>query len=101
MHENEPIANDTPQRVAATDQHNIWVRALFMVLMAMIFQLCGTLLFIVAMIQFVIVLINKEANVRLVSFGRRLGLYLRQIANYLTFASDEIPFPFSDWPSEY
>lgn len=70
-----------------------------MVLMAMIYQLCGTLLFIVAVIQFVIVLINKEPNARLVTFGSSLGLYIRQIANYLTFSSNTVPFPFSDWPS--
>lgn len=38
-------------------------------------------------------------NARLVSFGRSLGRYLQQIAYFLTFASEDTPFPFSDWPS--
>lgn len=83
----------------ATVKHNIWLRGVFMVLMAMVCQLCGTLLFFVAVIQFVIVLLNNPPNARLSAFGRSLGNYLRQIVNYLTFASEDVPFPFSEWPS--
>ena len=86
------------QSVITTNKRNIWLRALFMVLMAMIYQLCGTLLFIIAVIQFVIALVDDAPNPRLAEFGRSLGLYIRQIANYLVFASEEVPFPFSDWP---
>jgi hypothetical protein len=31
--------------------------------------------------------------------GRSLGLYLRQIADFECFATEELPFPFSDWPA--
>lgn len=86
--------------VTTTNAHNIWVRALFMVLMALVFHLSGTLLFIVAVIQFVIALLTDAPNARLLSFGRGLGRYIRQIGNFLTFVSDEVPFPFSDWPAE-
>ena len=82
-----------------TNQRHIWIRGLFMLLMALVFHLSGTLLFIVAIIQFVLTLLNGMPNARLLSFGRHLGSYIRQIVSFLTFASDEIPFPFSDWPS--
>jgi len=36
----------------------------------------------------------------LVSFGRSLALYLQQIANFLTFTTEEVPFPFKDWPEQ-
>jgi len=86
--------SDTP-----TAKRNIWLRGVFMVLMAMIFHLCGTLLFLVALIQFVITLLTDAPNVRLLAFGRGLGNYIRQIANFLSFACEDLPFPFSDWPS--
>ena len=89
----------TEQSVVPVQMRSIWLRALFMVLMAMVYQLCGTLLFIIAVIQFVIALVNDAPNPRLLAFGRSLGKYLRQIANFLVFASEEVPFPFSDWPS--
>ncbi len=85
---------------ASGNRRNLWVRGLFMLLIGFAFQLCGTILCIVTFIQFVIVLVSNAPNVRLVSFGRSPGSYLRQIVSFLTFATDEIPFPFSDWPAE-
>jgi hypothetical protein len=59
----------------------------------------GTVLAFVAVIQFVIVLVNDTPNARLLAFGRSLGIYLRQIVNYLTFVTETMPFPFSEWPT--
>lgn len=89
----------TQQSIVTVSKRSVWLRGLFMILMAMVYQLCGTLLFIIAVIQFVIALVNDAPNARLLSFGRSLGNYIRQIANFLVFASEEVPFPFSDWPS--
>jgi hypothetical protein len=82
-----------------SSQRNIWMRGLFMLLMGFAFQVSGTVLCIVTVLQFVMMLLGGTANARLTSFGRSLGRYLRQIADFLTFASEELPFPFSDWPS--
>ena len=84
---------------AAGNKRNIWVRALFMLLMGLAFQICGTVLCFVTVIQFLITLLNDTPNIRLVSFGRSLGSYLRQIVNFLTFATEEMPFPFTEWPA--
>lgn len=81
------------------NKRNIWMRGLFMLLMGIAFQLCGTLLCIVTAVQFVIVLLNDTPNSRLVTFGRSMGNYLGQIVNFLTFATEEMPFPFSEWPA--
>lgn len=85
---------------ASGNRRNLWIRGVFMLLMGFAFQVCGTVLCVVTFIQFVIVLLTSSPNVRLVSFGRGLGSYLRQVVSFLTFATDEIPFPFSDWPAE-
>jgi hypothetical protein len=85
---------DTPER-----KRNIWIRGLFMVLMAFAYHLSGTLLFIVAILQFAMTLLNNAPNARLLSFGRSLGRYIQQIVYFLTFSSEDIPFPFNDWPS--
>jgi hypothetical protein len=83
----------------STNKRNIWIRGLFMLLMAFAFQVCGTVIGIVTVIQFVMTLLNDTPNARLVSFGRSMGRYLQQIVNFLTFATEEIPFPFNDWPT--
>lgn len=78
-------------------QRNIWLRALLMLLMGIGFQLAATLLGVLAVVQFVLALVNTP-NARLSQFGRSLGQYLRQIADFVGFATEEVPFPFSDWP---
>ena len=83
-----------------TGKRNIWTRGIFMLLMALGFQVSATVICFVTVIQFVLVLMNDTPNDRLVSFGRNLARYLQQIVNFLTFSTEEIPFPFSDWPSE-
>jgi hypothetical protein len=89
----------TENSVVPGNKRNIWMRGLFMLLMALALHVSGTVLGIVAVIQFVMVLLNDTPNVRLVSFGRSMGNYMRQIVNYLTFATEDIPFPFSEWPA--
>ena len=89
--------NDNP--VTTINQRNIWLRGLFMLQMALAYHVAGTLVFIVAVIQFVMALLTGAPNVRLVSFGRSLGRYFQQLVNFLTFATEQIPFPFSEWPA--
>lgn len=82
-------------------KRNIWLRGLLMLLMLLVLHVCGTVLFVVALIQFVIALLNGGApNERLAMFGRNLGSYFRQIVLFLSFTTEEVPFPFSDWPAD-
>ncbi len=80
-------------------RRNTWIRGLYMVLMGLVFHLSVTVMFVIAILQFILALVGGAPNDRLVAFGRNLGIYLRQIALFLTFASEELPFPFSDWPA--
>jgi len=82
-----------------TSKRNIWLRGLFMLLMAFAFNVCGTVMLIVSVIQFVLKLLTDTPNARLVLFGHSLGRYLQQIVYFLIFATEEMPFPFKDWPS--
>jgi len=87
------------QQISSTGSRNMWLRALFMLLMVMAYQLSVTLLFFLGLIQFAFAWLADGPNERLMAFGRNLGTYLRQIVEFLTFSTDEAPFPFSDWPS--
>ena len=44
-------------------------------------------------------LVSDAPNLRLAAFGRSLGRFQSQIANFVSFASEDLPFPFTDWPS--
>ena len=88
---------DTP--TTTHDKRSIWLRGLLMLLMAMAFQVSGTLLALVAIVQFILALVDDAPNARLLAFGHSLGQYLGQIADFVSFATEEVPFPFSDWPA--
>lgn len=81
------------------NKRNIWMRGFFMLLMALALHVSGTVLFFIALIQFVLMLLNDTPNERLAKFGRSLARYFQQIVNFLSFATEELPFPFNDWPA--
>lgn len=87
------------QIMTVAPKRSLWMRVLLMLLLALAYQLCGTLLFIIAVIQFVLSLINGQPNARLQNFSRTLGRYVQQLVNFLSFAEEDPPFPFSEWPS--
>lgn len=70
-----------------------------MFLMAIACQPSGGVLFFVAVIQFVLTLCGATPNLRLTALGHNLGLYLSQIASFVSFASETSPFPLRDWPA--
>lgn len=89
--------NNTPT-ITNDGKRRIWVRGVLMILMAIAFHVCGTLLALAAIIQFVLALLTNTPNARLIAFGRSLGLYLSQIAEFVSFGTEQVPFPFNEWP---
>lgn len=89
--------NENP--TIALEKRNIWLRGLLMILMALAYQLAGTVLFFAAILQFVFALASDAPNLRLATFGQSVGRFQSQIANFVSFASEDLPFPFADWPS--
>ena len=85
--------------IETTSGRNVLVRILLMMLMAVVYHLCGMILFVVAVAQIVFVLLAGGPNPHLSSFGRSLGLYFQQNVHFLTFVTEELPFPFKEWPS--
>lgn len=76
-----------------------WIRLLLMLLMFIILSLLiKTVLIIILFVQWVLVLLNGEANARLLHFTKGMNVYAYQIMEFITFNSDVRPFPLSDWP---
>lgn len=78
---------------------DLWVRAVFMLLFVFIWGVAEVVLGAVAVLQFLFVLLGKQLNENLLSFGRSLSRYIFQMAEFVTFNQEERPFPFSSWPS--
>lgn len=80
--------------------NEIWSRGLYMLLFLMILGLVKGVVFIVAVIQFILVAVNKTTNAPLRNFGQGLSTYLYNITQFLIFNTDNKPFPFEEWSSE-
>lgn len=75
-------------------------RLAHIVLYVVAFELSRVVAYVVTIVQFVLHLFTGHANDRLRSFGGSLSRYLRQVTAFLTYESDERPYPFSPWPRE-
>jgi len=75
-----------------------WLRLLFMILFIALWTISRVVVIAVVVLQFFCVLLAGETNARLGGFGQSLATYSYQIVMYLTFNTEEQPFPFSDWP---
>jgi Domain of unknown function (DUF4389) len=84
---------------ASAKPRSLGIRALLMLLMMVAFHFTAWLLVLVAVLQLVFSVATDSANDRLRGFGGALGRYLGQIADFVSFRTEDLPFPFSDWPS--
>jgi hypothetical protein len=75
-----------------------WLRGLFILVFAVIFSISEILLAAVVVFQFLATLFAGETNARLRAFGLSLAAFVYQIVTFMTFNSDERPFPFGPWP---
>ncbi len=79
---------------------SFWLRSLFMVLFFIVYRIVDILVLLVAISQWFYVLLSGDANDGLRKFAKGLSLYVAQIINYLSYNSEEKPYPFSDWPQD-
>ena len=75
-----------------------WLRFVFMVLFAVVAGVASYVVAVLIVIQFLFALVTGTGETRLKAFGGSLSKYLFQILQYLTYNSEEKPFPFNDWP---
>jgi hypothetical protein len=71
-----------------------------MIVLSVAFNVAEVIIFAVVAFQFLASLFTGQPNDRLARFGRNLARYLQQITVYLTFTTEEKPFPFTPWPDE-
>jgi len=76
-----------------------WLRLVFMLVFAAVLQLASIVMWILVIAQFIFSLITGEDNTNLRKFGHSLSIYIFATLKFLTYASEEKPFPFADWPS--
>ena len=91
--EGKPIKNNLKSR-------RTWLRLFFMCVMVLLYSVSRVVVSAVVVLQFFWVLFTGETNKPLANLGQALATYTYQIIRYLTFNTEERPFPFdADWPT--
>lgn len=75
-----------------------WLRLLFMALFGLVYAVADVVLLVIVVIQFGFVLFTADRNRELQEFGAQVSQYLYQVLRFLTYNSDQKPFPFAEWP---
>ncbi|HAB56191.1 MAG TPA: hypothetical protein DCE61_07510 [Cellvibrionales bacterium] len=92
----EPTANSVVDNIKSK---SIWLRLFFMLVIALLYSVSRLVVGAVVMLQFFFVLFTGKTNNQLLSFGQALSTYTYQVISYLTFNTEERPFPFdTEWP---
>lgn len=87
---------DIKRELSVTDK---WVRLLFIVLYVVLWQIAEVVLGVTVVVQFLWTLFAGTPNPSLREFGQRLGAWLQQVVEFLTYVGDRRPWPCGlDWP---
>lgn len=78
-------------------KHSTWRRIFFMLIYAVIVGLVRILLWAVILLQVASTLFTGKCNPNILSFGGYLSAYIYHILMFLTYNTETLPFPFSDW----
>lgn len=76
-----------------------WVRVLYMLLFVLAYSAAEFVLGITVVIQVIIKLVTGSLNENLKTFGKQISLYIYDVLQFLTFNSEDKPFPFDEWPT--
>ena len=91
--------NEEEIKKHVTDK-DTWLRFVYLVLFGTTFYLAVILVFATSIFQFLAKLLGGQNFCSLSEFGANLATYQAQVTRFLTFASDEKPFPFAPFPCE-
>ncbi len=76
----------------------IFSRIFYTVLFAFIGWMSLWVFAFVVLIQFGFLLITGQVNKNLKGFNQEVGLFIYDMIKYLSFQTNQKPFPFRDWP---
>jgi len=79
---------------------SVWLRGFYMLIFMFFLGVAKFVALVVILFQFLTVLFTAETNKKLIHFGQSLSIYNYQIMMFLTYNSEEHPFPLGDWPDQ-
>lgn len=76
---------------------SLWMRLINMIIIGVLMSFAQSFFWLIAVIQFVIMLFNKrEPNEQLSEFGTTMGVWMAKSIRYQTAASEVKPWPWTE-----
>lgn len=75
-----------------------WMRGLYMLIFMFFLGVAKFVTFVLVLVQFVQVVFTSDTNEKLLRFGDSLSQYQYQILLFLTYNTEQQPYPMGDWP---
>ena len=88
------------EKTESYKDRSVWMRGLYMLIFMFFLGVAKFVALVVILVLFLTVLFTAETNKKLVSFGQSLSIYQYQVMMFLTYNSEEHPFPMGEWPEQ-
>ena len=90
------MADDTRSNLTKS---STWTRLIYIVLFTITFNVAEVVIAVITIIQFFTALFTGGTpNKRLQDLGGMMGAYVREVVAFLTYETEDKPFPIGDWP---
>lgn len=74
------------------------IRGLYLILFLVLSRVVSICVALIAVFQLVCSLVLRKPNENAKRFGNDLSIYLAEIVQFLSYNTDNKPWPFSSWP---
>ncbi len=92
------VAEEVKENKKSDKNPEIFSRIFYTILFLLVGWISLWVFCFVVLIQFGFLLITGQVNTNLKGFNKEVGLFLFDLIKYLSFQTNEKPFPFRDWP---
>lgn len=100
-HESDQKPDQEPAREPTNQPYQyscVWMRGLYMLIFMFLIGIAKFVTFAIIIFQFLLVLFTNKTNQKLLKLGQELSTYQYQILLFLTYNSEALPYPMSEWP---
>ena len=95
---NENLSIDTAVLTENIKEPSIWVNFFLKVIYLVFLNFIVPFLGFITLLQLLFSIGSKKPNENLVSFSKKISSYIYQIINFITYSSDQRPWPFNSFP---
>ena len=94
----ENLSIDTAVLTENIKEPSIWVNFFLKIIYLVFLNFIVPFLGFITLLQLLFSIGSKKPNENLVSFSKKISSYIYQIINFITYSSDQRPWPFNSFP---